>query len=207
MPPSRVLERERLMRKLFLPAVACTLWLMFTGSAAAADIVYPVNFSVDGGSVSGTITTDGFLGPLFTVDIVSFDLTLTDPTPATATLIDPGNASVFLGGGALVATATTLTFNFNQGAFANFTSTDTGCQPLLSLRGAGGSLCNGTSGTLVEIAAASGPPGAVSGTPATALFTPGGEFPLEEVPAPEPASLGMILVGLVGVISLLRLSK
>src|SRR5262249_56396798 len=79
MPPSRVLERMRLMRKLFLPAVACTLWLMFTGSAAAA-ITYTLNVPVGAGSVTGTITTDGFIGSLFAVDITSFSLQLNDPS-------------------------------------------------------------------------------------------------------------------------------
>jgi hypothetical protein len=52
------------MRKLLLLAVVCTPWLMFTESAAA-NIIYPVAVSVDSGSVTGTITTDGALGALF----------------------------------------------------------------------------------------------------------------------------------------------
>lgn len=205
------------MRKLFSLAVACTIWLlMFTGSAAA-NITYEVGFTINGGSVTGTITTDDFTGPLFTSDIVGFNLTLMDQN-AEAMLTNPGDASIFIGSGFLVAnaTGTALSFNFNntQG-FVNFFSSVTGqCQPLLSVRGtaAGGTLCNSTSPTGITIAATPGPPGSVSGTPATTaqgdLGLVNGEFPLEggaPTPTPEPASLGMVLVGLVSVIGLRKL--
>ena len=142
------------MRKLFSLAVICTLWLMFTGSAAA-DIVYHVNDTVAGGSVIGTITTDGATGLLFNGDITAFNLTLFDGT-GTATLTSGVNGgTVFIGPGGLTATATALMFNFNaSGTFVNF-FTSPGCVPIWTLRGSTGTACNGVSGPASSVQATS----------------------------------------------------
>lgn len=179
------------MRKLCLLAVVCTPWLMFTESAAA-DIVYDVNDIVDGGSVVGTITTDGTLGPLSTVDIVNFDLMLSDQT-ATATLIDGVNGgSVFIGSGGLVATPTELMFDFNNsGAFVNFFSSS-GCEPVWTLRAGGGTACNGISGTVNAIqASADSMPAIAPGVGNTTIGA-----------VPEPGSVGLVVAGLVSLLGL-----
>jgi len=186
------------MRKLFLPAVACTLLLMFTGSAAAADIVYEVNLGVGQGSVTGSITTNGALGTLFNGDIVSFDLMLSVP-PTTETLATPGD-TVFIGPGGLMATPTELTFNFNaSGTFVNFIGGASGCEPLLTLRGSGGTACNGLSGPAAGIALTDG---SAASTTESGTVTIGAQ---QVTPAPEPASLAMIAVGLVSMIGFRRL--
>ena len=190
------------MRKLFLPAVACTLWLMFTGSAAAANIPYPVNLIADGGSVMGTITTDGTLGPLSTFDIVSFDLTLTDLSGSAQLATGLDNDTVFIGGG-LSATPTALTFDFNNsGSFLNFFSPNSadGCSPIWTLRSGGGTTCNGITGTVDAIGFSDG----------FVETTPGSDNPIiagQEAPptVPEPAGLAMIVVGLVSMIGLRKL--
>ena len=183
------------MRKLFLLAAACTLWLMFS-ERAVADIVYEVHQSVDMGSVAGTITTDGTVGPLSTLDIVSFDLNLFDWT-TTASLIDGVHGgSVFIGSGGLIATPTQLLFDFNaSGPFVNF-FTSPGCTPLWSLRTDGGSTCNGISGTVNAIAA--------SATTMTVMSEIGaGTVTIGVIP--EPGSLGLLVAGLVSLIGLRKL--
>jgi hypothetical protein len=133
-----------------------------TSIAAAADITYFVNQTIAGGSVDGTITTDGFTGPLFTGDIVNLNL-ITSVGGDTTTLMSGVNGGlVFFVGGGLSATpdGTQLQFNFGgQGTFANFfTNPTTGpaalCAPIWSMRTAGGTNCNGTSGTINSVQSA-----------------------------------------------------
>src|SRR5215831_2721088 len=194
------------MRKLFLPAVACTLWLMFTGSAAAATIDYPVNLMVGAaGSIVGDITTDGRIGTLHNGDIVSFSLTLDSPNSTTApeTLASNSGGSVFIGPGGLAASATALTFDFNNsGSFLNFFSPNSadGCSPIWTLRSGGGTTCNGITGTVDAIGFSDG----------FVETTPGSDNPIiagQEAPptVPEPAGLAMIVVGLVSMIGLRKL--
>lgn len=194
------------MRTLFLPVVVCTLWLMFTGSAAA-DTVYQVDETVGPGSVMGTITTDGIQGPLFTVDIVSFDLTLFDGTN-TATLASGVNGgSVFIGSGALVANGDFLNFSGVSGAFVNFFTapSTTACTPLWTLRVGGGSTCAGPSvaGSVLPISGNVNAIAASLTTMASAPLTPGNSFVVGVVP--EPGSFGMIVAGLVGILGFRKL--
>jgi hypothetical protein len=184
------------MRNLFSLAVACTLWLVFTGSAAA-DIVYDVHGPVGPGFVTGTITTDGTIGTLFTFDIVAFNLTLNDGT-ATATLASGVNGGlVFVSGGSLTATATDLMFNFNtSGTFVNF-FTSPGCQPIWTLRTSGGTACNLVSGTVMSVQASS------STGPATVSETGAGNVVIATV-VPEPGSVGLMVAGLVSLIGLCK---
>ena len=184
------------MRKLFLLLVVCTFWLMFTGSAAA-DIVYHVNNKVGVGSVTGTITTDGTTGILFTFDIVAFNLTLNDGT-GTATLTRGVNGgTVFVSGGSLTATATDLMFNFNtSGTFVNF-FTSPGCQPIWTLRTSGGSACNMVSGTVSSVQATS------TTGPATISEIGAGTVTIGTTTViPEPSSVGLMVAGLASLIGL-----
>jgi hypothetical protein len=74
--------------------------LIFDGSTAA-DIVYHVNDRVGVGSVTGTITTDGTTGTLFTFDIVAFNLTLNDVTGTAILTSGVNGGTVFVSGGSL----------------------------------------------------------------------------------------------------------
>jgi hypothetical protein len=184
------------MRTLFSLAVVCTFWLAFTGTAAA-DIVYHLNLPVAGGSVTGTITTDGATGTLFTSDIVAFDLKLNDGT-ATATLMNGVNGGlVFVSGGSLSATATDLMFNFNtSGTFVNF-FTSPGCRPIWTLRTTGGSACNSVSGTVSSVQATS------STGPATMSEIGAGNVVIGTTTViPEPGSVGLMVAGLFSLIGL-----
>ena len=57
---------------------------------ASADVVYTIDQTIGGGSVTGTITTDGVTGTLALSDIVSWDLTLNGVGASAA--LDPGNS-------------------------------------------------------------------------------------------------------------------
>jgi hypothetical protein len=175
------------------------LSLTFTGYAAAADITYPVDDVFGGGAVTGSITTDGTLGLLFTGDIVSFDLKLTDAQGGMGTLMGPsGSASVFLSSGAVTATSTALLFDFsNTGQQANFFTTPAGsCTSFFTLRNPGGNIC-GVSGNVEAFGAVAG------GLPVIrTLAADAGEvvFGGSQAAVPEPGSLGLLLVGAAGLI-------
>jgi len=187
------------MRKLFWLAVSCTLWLLFTGSSAVADIVYHVSAPVGPGFVSGTITTDGTIGTLFTFDIVTFNLTLNDGTGTANLTRGVNGGTVFVSGGSLSATATDLMFNFNtSGTFVNF-FTSPGCQPVWTLRTTGGSACNSVSGTVSSVQATSGT------GPATMSEIGAGNVVIGTTTViPEPGSVGLMVAGLVSLIGLCK---
>ena len=76
-----------------------------------ADIVYNVNLQVGTGSVTGTITTDGFIGSLVFGNITDWNLTLKEGFLQST--LNPGNSGDFLAGPGLVASSTGLFFDFN----------------------------------------------------------------------------------------------
>jgi PEP-CTERM motif len=84
--------------------------------------VYNVNRTIDGGSVVGTITTDGATGTITPSDFTAWDLVLTG-VGATTTITnnDPG-AAVWGQGVDITADATNVSFNFsgNDGGFLVF---------------------------------------------------------------------------------------
>lgn len=101
-----------------------------TTSASFASIVYQINQSSStpevGGELSplsdtvhGTITTDGVIGPVLTSDILGWDLHIDDNyRPAYDVELTPANSGIWYDtGNGLVASATSLSFNFsNPGA-------------------------------------------------------------------------------------------
>ena len=206
------------MRKLFLPAVACTLWLlMFTGSAAA-NITYTVDNTIPGGSITGTITTNGMLGTITGFGIPpdqffqGYDLVLTIGVQST-TIMGTGtnNTGPFGAGlafGSLTATDTELTWNFDgSNSFLNF-------QPSLFGTGQCFVLRNTANLGLADcgIGMSNIPTNAITTAvdTSTSLSSPGlsGPFVLgTAVPAvPEPATVWLMLAGF-GLVSVIGFRK
>jgi hypothetical protein len=100
-----------------------------------ADIVYNVNLQVGIGSVTGTITTDGFIGSLAFGNITDWNLTLQERFVQST--LNPGNSGDFLAGPGLVASSTGLFFDFNSSTELIFATS--GVVDLLCIQGA--SLC------------------------------------------------------------------
>jgi len=108
--------------------------LAFSALAAAGPITYNVNLTIGSGSATGTITTDGNLGALSQSDVTAFSLTISDGTSS----LGPYNATTgyvaFAGSADLLATTTTLSFNFSDPSTSdavlfrinNFPNTGTG---------------------------------------------------------------------------------
>lgn len=102
----------------------CTLAALLFGAGLvhAGSIVYTVSSSdfvpsghilgLNGGTVSGTIETDGTIGTLGPGDILSWSLLLNDGTGQSFTL-NPGNSTATLTGTATTATASLLQFNYD----------------------------------------------------------------------------------------------
>lgn len=88
------------------------------GSATTADAgpIYHVNRTIGLGGVTGTIETDGTLGPLADINLLGWTLTLDDGA-GTFTLLGPStgnNSSTAVLGSALTATSTGLFFDFSS---------------------------------------------------------------------------------------------
>ena len=93
--------------------------------AGAQDITYNVDDIIGAGSVVGTVTTNGTLGTLKTVQVVAWDLTLTAPNlaggPSVVLTNSDGTFAQYSKGG-LSATATTLSFNYGGTGYGFFFS-------------------------------------------------------------------------------------
>jgi hypothetical protein len=92
--------------------------LLSASQASASTITYNVDI-VDAGSgdtVLGTITTDGTFGALLASNFVTWNLTISNNTYGSASLVGPGpgdNSTLSVDVGApFLATATTLSYNF-----------------------------------------------------------------------------------------------
>lgn len=92
-------------------AVALCLLPMY---AHASNFVYNLDVMLTGGTVTGTITTDTDSGVLTASDIVDYSVVLNDGTQSLNLLgpLSGGNSVVFLGGTAVTATATALSYDF-----------------------------------------------------------------------------------------------
>jgi hypothetical protein len=89
------------------------LSLMIGASFAASANIYDVNLTVGTtGSVTGTITTNGALGPLSLGDILGWNLTVSDGIHSPA-ILNSGNSGVYGTANDATATANQILFNFN----------------------------------------------------------------------------------------------
>jgi len=92
-------------------ALALVCGLVAAGPSAAANITYHVDQSIDGGSVTGTLVTDGDLGVLDSSDIVSFNLVLQGM--GSVSMLSSSSAGFEIAGGDLMAQGNQLLFNFS----------------------------------------------------------------------------------------------
>ena len=154
---------------------------------AFADITYIVDQTVGVGDVTGVITTDGTLGPLFPSDILSWNLELTG-NGASLDLTNL-NSIVYGAGSDLFATTREITFNYD--------ATDGGYLVFQEPAGVGHGLnywCNSTS-TAYQNTCFTG----ISVVPlsvgdSTAVFAmPSGTQPIAT--APEPSTWVLVLLG------------
>ncbi len=96
--------------------------LMGAALGIAGNINFTISNAVGGGSVSGTITTDGTIGVLSSTDIVDWNLLISDGTN-NFDLKGPlsgNNSALDLSGTDLSETATQLLYNFSGSGFALF---------------------------------------------------------------------------------------
>jgi hypothetical protein len=100
--------------------VAIAICVLALGGAARADIIYTVDLSIDGGSVTGTIETNG-IGIITPTDIVAYNLEVSDPadTPSSYDL-NPSDSFLDYGGTDLVASLSQLTFDTSTETEAYF---------------------------------------------------------------------------------------
>ena len=93
-------------------ALAATL--LGAGVCAASPITYNVNQTIGGGSVTGTIQTDGTIGTIGQGNITAWNLNL-NGIGASYNITD-ANSVVLITGGDVTATAADLRFNFSGSA-------------------------------------------------------------------------------------------
>ena len=93
---------------------------ILTLPAQAMSIVYDVNRTIGGGSVLGTITTDGTLGTLSTGNIIGYSLLLNDGTDSFTISTTTGGGVDRRGASQLSATSSELLFNFAAAELTEF---------------------------------------------------------------------------------------
>ena len=95
--------------------------LMCVCGVASANIVYNVNISGAGETVTGTFTTDGTIGPIAYADIVAWDLVASGSIAAFTIASDQvGSTQVCFASCGLTATANTLAYDFSAIEFPPF---------------------------------------------------------------------------------------
>jgi hypothetical protein len=104
------------MMKRNLAALAALLTVALSPvTTNAASIVYDVNRTIGGGTVTGFVQTDGTLGVLSGANITDWSLTLTAPNlfSGSPSVINFAGGQTFLLGAATSATLTQLLFDFS----------------------------------------------------------------------------------------------
>jgi hypothetical protein len=103
-----------MMRTGFQLILVLAAMLLGAGVCAASPITYNVNVTVGGGSVTGTVQTDGTIGTIGSANITAWNLNL-NGLGASYNITD-ANSVVLITGGDVSATATDLLFNFSGSA-------------------------------------------------------------------------------------------
>lgn len=177
--------------KLSCAAIALTILLAAT-QCRASDITYEVDLTdigYDQSSVIGTIETDGTIGTLASIDLLSWNLEVSEPTsPSGAITFDltNGDSALTLSGDAFTATQTKLLYDF--GVIGNFEIADGG-----DAFGAD-STSNPDNNFLYVLPLGAGSPEFTS----TAVVG---------TATPEPSTFGIMLAGLVALMLVARRSR
>jgi hypothetical protein len=105
--------------------LGCATATLAVAVSPASATVYDVNRTIDGGSVVGTITTDGATGTINPSDFTAWDLVLSGPG-STVTISSSDTPHAVYGSGVdITADATQISFNFSaiDGGFLVFQQT------------------------------------------------------------------------------------
>lgn len=94
--------------KKLLGAIALVAGLLPLGAQA---LLYDINRTIGGGSVTGTVTTDGTFGTLSTANVTAWSLLLDDGTGQF--LITEANSQLLVDGPAFTADVDSLDFDFS----------------------------------------------------------------------------------------------
>jgi hypothetical protein len=181
--------------KVFSSVIMLSGLLACASLAQAGPITYTLTVTTIGsGTVTGSITTDGTLGTLTDADIIDWNIAL-KPNPGTPfTLFGPlsGNNSGYLSSGSnLSATATQLAFDFSLDGFSLFQNPAAGSSINYICFAGNGTLCGNFNGPSIN-----------DGTDVFGVNTQ--TEPLSSVVigaaagVPEPSTVGMLGLGLIG---------
>ena len=177
-------------RLLKLASVTIGLTLMIALGQANASIVYSVNESFGGGSVTGTVTTDGTLGTISTISpFIDWNLTLSDGINSSS--LNSGNSFRYYVGQSFrwTATVSDLTFDHTFGQFFLFYANDLVSYWCLEGPSDG---CSGTAGSSNFTVNVSGSRSAqITDRQPSTVFT-------AQSSVPEPGSLAIVALGLLG---------
>jgi hypothetical protein len=96
-----------------------TVFLTLCAATANAAIIYNVNRTIDAGTVTGSITTDGTIGLLTEINIKDWSLTLTAPNlnEGNPYTFDITQGDTFLRGDVVSASSTELLYDFSASGY------------------------------------------------------------------------------------------
>jgi hypothetical protein len=99
--------------KIVSALLGCAAAMLAVAASPANATVYNVNRTIDGGSVIGTITTDGATGTINPSDFIAWDLQLSGPGSTVTISSSDAIHAVYGSGVDITADATQVSFNFS----------------------------------------------------------------------------------------------
>jgi hypothetical protein len=171
--------------------LGCAAAALAAAAVPANATVYNVDRTIDGGSVVGTITTDGATGTISPSDFTAWDLVLSGP--GSIVTISSGDAihAVYGSGVDITADATQVSFNFSasDGGFLVFQQTMGSGQTYWCVNSNNGT-CNDNESVV--------PQGFMD--PSAQFATRSGNLVIASATgaAPEPATWALMLLGFAG---------